>query len=304
MSSSHAQQPGKVFRVGILALSPADTMQQRLGAFREALRDLGYEEGRNLIIESRFADGVYDRLPVLAGELARLKVDVFLTPGEPVLLAAKEKGENIPIVVVSCDPLEKLLGSLRRPGGNATGFSCVSADLVGKRFSLLKSLLPRMERVAVFYNKRDNHELEFKDADAAAQSLGIGLVHFPVGSPADFEPAFKRMVEEKLDAVYIVASTFANAHWEKLAQLALDYRLSAMYASANSRTTVASYPIEPICPTVGDARQPSSTRFSRDRGRRICRWSNRLASSWSSTREQPKRLASMCRPRYSRWPTR
>ena len=89
-----------------------------------------------------------------------------------MLLAAKEKGENIPIVAVTCDPLEKLLGSLRRPGGNATGFSCVSADLVGKRFSLLKSLLPRMERVAVFYNKRDNHELEFKDADAVARSLG------------------------------------------------------------------------------------------------------------------------------------
>jgi putative tryptophan/tyrosine transport system substrate-binding protein len=227
--SSDAQQPGKVFRVGILALPPANTMQQRLGAFREALRDLGYEEGRNLIVESRFADGVYDRLPVLAGELARLKVDVFLTPGEPVLLAAKEKGENIPIVVVTCDPIEKLLGSLRRPGGNATGFSCVSADLVGKRFSLLKSLLPQTERVAVLYNKRDNHELEFKDADAAAPSLGIGLVHFPVGSPDDFEPAFKRMIEEKLDAVYIVASTFANAHWEKLAQLALDYRLPAMY---------------------------------------------------------------------------
>jgi ABC-type uncharacterized transport system substrate-binding protein len=228
-SSSNAQQPGKVFRVGILALPPANTMQQRLGVFREALRDLGYEEGRNLIVESRFADGVYDRLPVLAGELARLKIDVFLTPGEPVLLAAKEKGENIPIVAVTCDPLEKLLGSLRRPGGNATGFSCVSADLVGKRFSLLKSLLPRTERVAVFYNKRDNHELEFKDADAAAQSLGISLVHFPVGSPADFEPAFKRIIEEKCDALYIVASAFANAHWEKLAQLALDYRLPAMY---------------------------------------------------------------------------
>jgi ABC-type uncharacterized transport system substrate-binding protein len=228
-SSSEAQQSAKMFRVGILALPPANTMQQRLGVFREALRDLGYEEGRNLIVESRFADGVYDRLPVLASELARLKVDVFLATGEPVLLAAKEKGENIPIVVVSCDPLEKLLGSLRRPGGNATGFSCVSADLVGKRFSLLKSLLPRTERVAVFYNKRDNHELEFKDADAAAQSLGIGLVHFPVGSPADFEPAFKRIIEEKCDALYIVASAFANAHWENLAQLALDYRLPAMY---------------------------------------------------------------------------
>ena len=86
-----------------------------------------------------------------------------------------------------------------------------------------------MERVAVFYNKRDNHELEFKDADAAAQSLGIGLVRFPVESPADFEPAFKRMVEEKCEALYIVVSTFANFHWEKLAHLELEYRLPAMY---------------------------------------------------------------------------
>ena len=111
--------------------------------------------------------------------------------------------------------------------------------------------------------------MEFKDADAAAPSLGIGLVHFPVGSPDDFEPAFKRMVEEKLDAVYIVASTFANAHWEKLAQLALDYRLPAMYGFREFGTSVASYPMEPTCPTVIDAQQPSSTRFSRDRGRRI-----------------------------------
>jgi hypothetical protein len=132
-------------------------------------------------------------------------------------------------------------------------------------------LLPQTERVAVLYNKRDNHELEFKDADAAAPSLGIGLVHFPVGSPADFEPAFNRMIEEKCDALYIVASTFANAHWEKLAQLALDYRLPAMYGFGELRTSVASYPTEPTCPTVGDAQQPLSTRFSRDRGRRICR---------------------------------
>jgi putative tryptophan/tyrosine transport system substrate-binding protein len=228
-SSSDAQQSGKVFRVGILQLPSAKTMQNRLGAFRETLRDLGYEEGRNLIIESRFADGAYDQLPVLAGELARLKVDVFLVGGEPVLLAAKEKGENIPIVVVSCDPLEKLVGSLRRPGGNATGFSCVSADLVGKRFSLLKDLLPRMGRVAMLYNKRDDHELEFKDVEATAQSLRISLVRFPVESPADFEPAFRRMIEGKCDALYIFASAFANFHWEKLAQLALNYRLPAMY---------------------------------------------------------------------------
>src|SRR5207249_8083752 len=104
--------------VGVLLFPSAQSVESRLNAFREGLRDLGYTEGRNLVLESRFANGDYNQLPVLAGELARLKVDVFFVVGEPVLLAAKEKGENIPIVVVSCDPLEKLLGSLRRPGGN------------------------------------------------------------------------------------------------------------------------------------------------------------------------------------------
>ena len=130
---------------------------------------------------------------------------------------------------VSCDPLEKLLGSLRRPGGKATGFSCVSSDLVSKRFGLLKSLIPRLGTVALLYNRRDNHELEFRDADVAAKSLGIRLTRFPVEAPADFEGTFKSMVEQKSDALYIVASTFANAHWAKLAQLAIQHRLPAMY---------------------------------------------------------------------------
>jgi putative ABC transport system substrate-binding protein len=166
---------------------------------------------------------------VLARELAGLRIDVFVAAGEPALLAAKEKGENIPIVVVSCDPLEKLLGSLARPGGNATGFTCVSSDLVGKRFSLLSSLLPGMRRVAMLYNKRDNHELEFRDAEAAAQSLNIALLRFPVVSASDFESAFKMMDEQKSDALYIFASAFAQGHWTRLAQLALDYRLPAIY---------------------------------------------------------------------------
>jgi ABC-type uncharacterized transport system substrate-binding protein len=229
VSSSDAQQSEKVFRVGVLQLTSAKAFERRFGVVRETLRNLGYEEGRNLIIESRFADGAYDQLPFLASELARLKVDVFLVGGEPVLLAAKEKGENIPIVVLSCDPLEKLLGSLRRPGGNATGFTCVSSDLVGKRLGLLKSLLPRMGRVALLYNKRDNHELEFKDIEANAQSLTISLARFPVESPADFEPAFKRMIEERCDALYILTSAFAILHREKLTQLALNHRLPAMY---------------------------------------------------------------------------
>jgi putative tryptophan/tyrosine transport system substrate-binding protein len=228
-SSSGAQQSGRVFKLGVLALGSAEDMQNRLALVREPLRDLGYEEGKNLVVESRFANSEYEQLPVLARELAGLRIDVFVAAGEPALLAAKEKGENIPIVVVSCDPLEKLLGSLARPGGNATGFTCVSSDLVGKRFSLLSSLLPGMRRVAMLYNKRDNHELEFRDAEAAAQSLNIALLRFPVASASDFESAFKMMDEQKSDALYIFASAFAQGHWTKLAQLALDYRLPAIY---------------------------------------------------------------------------
>jgi ABC-type uncharacterized transport system substrate-binding protein len=228
-SSSGAQYSGRVFKLGVLALGSAEDMQNRLAVLRGPLRDLGYEEGKNLIVESRFANSAYDQLPVLASELAHLKIDIFLVAGEAALLAAKEKGENIPIVVVSCDPLEKLLGSLRRPGGNATGFTCVSSDLVGKRFSILRSLLPQMRRVAMFYNKRDNHELEFKDAEAAAKSLEISLLQFPVLAAGDFEPTFKLMNDEKCDALYIFASAFAQGHWNRLAQLALDYRLPAIY---------------------------------------------------------------------------
>jgi ABC-type uncharacterized transport system substrate-binding protein len=228
-SSSGAQQSGRVFKLGVLALGSAEDMQNRLALLREPLRDLGYEEGKNLVVESRFANSEYEQLPVLARELAGLRIDVFVAAGEPALLAAKEKGENIPIVVVSCDPLEKLLGSLARPGGNATGFTCVSADLVGKRFSLLRSLLPGMRRLAMLYNKRDNHELEFRDAEAAAQSLNIALLRLPVVSASDFESAFKMMDEQKSDALYIFASAFAQGHWTRLAQLALDYRLPAIY---------------------------------------------------------------------------
>jgi ABC-type uncharacterized transport system substrate-binding protein len=227
--SSEAQQPAKVFRVGFIGMASLNNMQNRFNTFREALRGLGYEEGKNLVIESRFANGDYEQLPKFVSELAGLKVDVFIAPGEPILLAAKEKGENIPIVVLTCDPLQKILGSLARPGGNATGFTCVSSDLVSKRFGVVKSLLPGIRRIAVLYNERDNHDLELGDAEVAAQALGVEIVRFPVRVPADFDPAFKRMIEERCEALYIVVSGFFNQHWQTFAQLALKYRLPAAY---------------------------------------------------------------------------
>jgi ABC-type uncharacterized transport system substrate-binding protein len=228
-SPSEAQHQSKVFRVGLIGMASFSNLQPRFNVFREMLRKLGYEEGQNLVIDSRFANGDYEQLPKFVSELVRLKADVIVALGEPILLAAKEKGENTPIVVLTCDPLQKLLGSLARPGGNATGFTCVSSDLVGKRFGLVKNLLPGIRRVAILYNERENHDLELGDAEAAAQSLGLEIVRFPVRPSADFDQAFKRIIEDRCEALYIAVSGAFNLHWQTFAQLALKYRLPAIY---------------------------------------------------------------------------
>jgi putative tryptophan/tyrosine transport system substrate-binding protein len=224
---SHAQSAGKTFRIGFVALVSQSTTEQWTKAFREELRKFGYEEGRNLVIESRFANGNRDQLNDLVAEL--LQVDVFLTAGEPALLAAKAHGGNIPIVTVTCDPLQKLVTSLARPGGNATGFTCISSDLGSKRLGLLKSLLPSAQRTAVLYSEPDNLEPELQEVAAQSRQLGMEAARYPIRSPQDFEAAFKQMSDRKSDALYILSSSFANLHRGKLAELALTYRLPAMY---------------------------------------------------------------------------
>ena len=226
---SNAQGESRVFRIGFVALVSASISEQWIKGFREELRKFGYDEGKNLVIESRYANGDRDLIKNLVTEVARLKVDVFLTAGEPALLAAKAHGENIPIVSVTCDPVEKLMGSLARPGGNATGFTCISSDLASKRLGLLKSLLPKAERIAVLYSEPDTLESELRELATQGRELGIEIMRYPVRTPEDFEPAFRQMVDSKSDALYISASSFANLHRKKLAELALTYKLSAMY---------------------------------------------------------------------------
>ena len=230
-SASHvnAQGDGRVFRIGFVALVSPNITEQWIKAFHEEFRKFGYEEGKNLVMESRYANGDRSRLNDLVAEIARAKVDAILTAGEPALLAAKAHGDNIPIVTVTCDPLEKLLGSLARPGGNATGFTCISSDLGSKRLGLLKGLLPKGERIAVLYSEPDTFEPELLQLASYGRQLGMELVRYPVRSPDDIEPAFKQMVDGKSDAVYIVASSFANQHRGKLAGLALAHRLPAIY---------------------------------------------------------------------------
>lgn len=228
-ATSFAQGEAKVFRVGFLALVSRSIAESWLTGFRDELRKLGYEEGRNLVLEPRFANGDRDKLMGLVAEIVAAKVHAFLTAGEPALIAAKVYGENTPIVTVGCDPLEKLMGSLARPGGNATGFTCISSDLGSKRLGLLKTLLPKSERIALLYSEPDTFEPELRQLETQGRQLGLEIARFPVRTADDLEPTIKRMAEQKSHALYIAASSFANQHRKRLAELALTYRLPAMY---------------------------------------------------------------------------
>ena len=228
-NASASSQQDRISRVGLLNPNSPAIARRYVEAFRDELRRLGYVEHRNLVIEARYAEGNAERLNALAAELAQHKVDVLFAPTEPALKAAKEAGAGIPIVTVSCDPLEKLLGSLSRPGGNATGFSCVSSDLAGKRLNLLKSLVPNLKNVAMLYNVWDAYEPDLRNVETSAQVLGLSVGRFPVQSMADFEPAFAAMEKEGRQAVYISLSGFANFHRRTFAQLALKHRLPSVF---------------------------------------------------------------------------
>ena len=227
--SVHAQQ-ARTYRIGVLLAGSQQSSATLVEVFRSSLRELGYDEAKNVNIEFRFASGDASRFPELARQLAGLKVDVFLASTEPAIHAAKDFGNGIPIVALSCDPLQKLLGSIARPGGNATGFSCVSSDLIGKRFGLLKVLLPPLRRVAMFYRARDAYETELNDATRAAGEIGVELISTPVQTDDQFEDAFQKMVNEKADAVYLLASGFTVFHRAKLAQLSVKRGLPSIFA--------------------------------------------------------------------------
>src|SRR5262249_7896809 len=151
-------------------------------------------EGKNIIIEARWAEGNLDRLPALARELVGLNVDVLYTGGEQGLRAAKQATDTIPIVVLACDPLDHLIVSLARPGSSATGLTCISSDLAGKRLELLSELVPRLSRVAILYNPDDvNKAPEYGLAQDAARKLNLSVQAFEAGDPRQFDTAFAGM---------------------------------------------------------------------------------------------------------------
>ena len=235
--AAEAQQAAKVARIGFLSSSLAARPHSR-DAFRQGLRDLGYVEGRNVVIEYRDAEGKPERLPALAAELVALNVDVILVGGGTrVTLAAMQATKTVPIVFTDVgDPVESgLVTSLARPGGNVTGLSSLGPELVGKNLELLKHAVPGIDRVAVLWVPGALGERTDKDmltgADVAARALGVRLQFFEARAPDEFAKAFSDMNSARAAALTVLPSNrFVREH-RRIVDLAAKNRLPAVYTS-------------------------------------------------------------------------
>jgi ABC-type uncharacterized transport system substrate-binding protein len=227
--SSGQQQPAKPVRIGVLIPASASGYASRVEALRAGLRDLGYVEGKNLVIELRSADGQYDRLPGLAAELVRLKVDVIVTSGTPGTRSAKQATGDIPIVMaVSGDAVATgLIASLARPGGNITGTTYFDPELHAKRLEMLKEAIPRITRVGALLNPDNPQSMgtTLQRLRLAAESLKLELPLFEARSPNEFEGAFSAMAKKRVDAVEIVDDAMFLGNLRAIANLAANTRL-------------------------------------------------------------------------------
>jgi len=228
---AEAQQPKKIPRIGYLVAAPPSANSARIEAFRQSLRDLGYIEGQNLIIEYRYAEGKLDRLPELAAELVRLKFDAIFVQSTSAVQAAKKATTTVPIVSVSGDPVGLgLVASLARPGGNVTGLANLTSELAGKRLELLKEVVPSVSRVAVLWNPvASSSALRMRETEAAAPSLGIKLQPVEVREANDFERAFSALKRERADALFPLRSPFISNHVKRIVELAAKNRVPGMY---------------------------------------------------------------------------
>jgi putative tryptophan/tyrosine transport system substrate-binding protein len=231
--SVEAQQAKKVPRVGVLWLYSPAIASPFAEAFRQGLRELGYVEGKNIVIEYRHAEGKYDRLPSLAAELVRLNVDIIVTASTQAAQAGQQATRSIPIVMtVVSDPVESgLVGSLARPGGNVTGLSLMHPELSGKRLELLKEVVPKLSRVAVLSNL-SNPIIPplLRETEAAARAVGVQLQVVEVRGPIELDSAFGAMTRDRAGALVVLPDgTFQNER-RRIAALAAKGRLPTMYA--------------------------------------------------------------------------
>ena len=229
---AQAQQPTKIPRIGYLTGTSPSASSARIEAFRQGLRDLGYVEGKNIVIEWRSGEGKLDRLPALAVELVRLKLDVIVTNGGSATRAAKEATSTIPIVMANDnDPVGSgFVASLARPGGNITGLSNLAPELSGKQLELLKEIVPRFSRVAVLGTSTNPGNAQaLRETELAAGALAVKLQYLDVLGPKDIETAFRAASKGRADAVLVLRGPVLNSQRTQVVELAVKSRLSATY---------------------------------------------------------------------------
>jgi putative ABC transport system substrate-binding protein len=232
VSFVQAQQPKKVTRIGFLSGTSPSTISARVEAFRQGLRELGYVEGKNIVIEWRYAEGKPDRLPALAAELVRLKVDVIVSSGSPNTRFAKQATATIPIVMaIDDDPVGSgFAASLARPGGNITGLSTLTPEIGGKQLELLKEIVPRLSRVALLGDAiRPGTPQALREINVAADAFGVQLHYLEVRGPKDIEAAFRAASKERTHAVLALASTVLFSQRRQVVDLAVKSQLPTIY---------------------------------------------------------------------------
>ena len=230
--TAEGQQTAKIARIGFLSPASPALEMRRLEAFWQALRALGYVEGHHLALELRYAEGQYDRLPGLAAELVRLKVDIILTYGPPAIQAAKQATGTVPIVMMGLiDPVASgFVASLARPGGNITGLSLMAPELVTKQLEILKEVVPTVTRVALLGNPVNaGNAPQLQYAQDTARTLGMRLQPLEVRGPHDLDRAFAAMTTERAEAVIVLVDAMLLNYRTRIVDLAATYRLPAVY---------------------------------------------------------------------------
>ena len=231
VSLAEAQLQKKIPLVGFIVPGSHSSYAARIEAFQQSLRDLGYVEGKNINIEYRYAEGKFDRVPDLAAEMVRLKVDVIVTGDTPAIQAVKKTTTTIPIVMgnVADAVAAGLVDSLARPGGNITGLTTLAPDLDGKRLELVKEMLPKGARVGFFWDPTSTGmKIRFNEVQAAARALEITLQSLEVRNPKELDGAFEAVTREKLGAL-MAPNTIVLAHGKQIVEFAAKHRLPLIY---------------------------------------------------------------------------
>ena len=228
------QQPGKLYRIGMLERTSTAVNAANVDGFRQGLRELGYIEGKTFLIEYRSSEGRDERYPALAAELVRLKVDLIVTRGTPAAVAAQQATTTIPVVITGTgDPVgQGIVASLARPGGNVTGLSAQVTDIYAKRVQILRELVPRAVRVAALFNMSNPAIPQaWKEVETSARSLGMQPQLLDVRKLEDLEPAFDSAIRHRADGLVVGLDTLTQANQRLIVDLAAKHRLPAMYAS-------------------------------------------------------------------------